>query len=65
MPSPAGTAIPGGRSASLPARLVITASRRPRSVNTTTRSSSGLGLSGDELAALRRDRVIGERVAGA
>jgi crotonobetainyl-CoA:carnitine CoA-transferase CaiB-like acyl-CoA transferase len=25
---------------------------------------SGLGLSGDELAALRGDRVIGERVAG-
>jgi crotonobetainyl-CoA:carnitine CoA-transferase CaiB-like acyl-CoA transferase len=25
---------------------------------------SGLGLSGDQLAALRRDRVIGERVAG-
>ena len=64
MRSPAGTAIPVGRSGSSPDRHGTIASPRRRWANTTTKFLSGLGLSRDELAALRRHRVIGERVAG-
>ena len=62
MRSPADTAIPGGRCASLPGRGRHHRFAPPTLGQHNDEILGGLGLSRDELAALRRDRVIGERV---